>query len=106
MLLSGAAGLRAETGYQAWLRYEAVTGAALDQYRQAMPAMVAALGGSAIEASARSELIRGMRGMLGRTARAGSAIPRESAIVLGTLEEIGRAAPEWRLEARMAAESY
>ena len=87
--------LHAETGSNAWLRYAAIEGAAGDSYRQALPAVVVSLDGSAVAASARAELIRGVRGMLGHTLREESAIPRESAIVLGTLEEIRRAAPEW-----------
>jgi len=105
-LLLLAAALHAETGYNAWLRYSAITGPALDQYRQSFPPVVATLADSTLESSARSEIIRGIRGMLGRTPRAESGIPQESAIILGTLEQIHRAAPQWRLETTLAPGGY
>lgn len=91
VLLLAAALLHAETGYDAWLRYAPVE-------RLEAPAVVSVLGDSLLEASARAETIRGFRGMTGRIARAGHGIPRESAIVLGTLREIRQAAPEWKLD--------
>ena len=106
VLLAAAAALDAETGYNAWLRYAKLTGTALDQYRQSVPAVVAAMGDSRLETSAQSELIRGIRGMLGRTPRAESGIPQENAIVLGTLEQIRHHAPQWRLDIMPAANGY
>jgi len=105
-LLAVSAALRAESGHDAWLRYAPLQGAALDEYRQAVPAVVAVLDESPVAASARGELLRGVRGMLGRTLRAERAIPRESAIVLGTLPEIRAAAPEWRLDANLPADGF
>ena len=98
--------LRGESGYDAWLRYERLSGAALDQYRQEVPAVLATLDESVVSFSARDEIVRGMRGMLGRTLRAESSVPQESAVVLGTLEEIRRAVPAWRLEASLAADAF
>jgi alpha-glucuronidase len=106
LCLTLAASLHAETGYNAWLRYSALNEPALSQYRQATPAVVVALNDSAVEASAREESIRGIRGMLGRTLRVESAIPKESAIVLGTIEEIKRAAPQFHLDAEIAADGF
>ena len=57
----------------------------------ALPAVAAAAGESPLVASAQQEIIRGLRGMTGRTLRAESGLPQESAIVLGTLAEIRRA---------------
>jgi len=108
-LLVGAAALvalHAETGYDAWLRYAPVEGAALAQYRQAIPAVVSLLDDSEIGRSAQAETVRGMRGMLGRTLRTEAGVPSENAIVLGTLDEIRRAAPAWRLDASLPAESF
>jgi len=101
-----ATAVHAETGYSAWLRYAAIEGAAGDSYRQALPAVVTSLDGSVVAASARAELIRGVRGMLGRTLREESAIPQESAIVLGTLAEIRRAAPQWLPAAKLVPDAY
>src|ERR1035438_10836260 len=93
LLIIAAAALHGETGYDAWLRYAPLEGAALDQFRQSVPAVGSVLDQSAVASSARAELIRGLKGMLGRTLRAESAIPRESAILVGTLDQIRRAAP-------------
>jgi alpha-glucuronidase len=93
-----AAGLRAETGYDAWLRYAP---------RSAnVPAVVSTLGNSTVLESARSEMIRGVRGVAGKTLRIESGVPNESAIVLGTLASIQQVAPEWRLSANLAADAY
>jgi len=98
--------LHAETGYDAWLRYAPLEGAALAQTRQAVPAVVTLLDDSALARSAQAEMVRGVRGMLGRTLRAETTLPAENAVVLGTLEEIRRAAPGWHLEATLPADGY
>ncbi|MGB9456131.1 MAG: alpha-glucuronidase family glycosyl hydrolase [Bryobacteraceae bacterium] len=98
--------LHAETGYDAWLRYRPIEGAALVRVRATLPAVVVTLNDADPEVSARIELIRGLRGLVGRTLRAEDRIPRESAIVLGTLDEVGRAAPQWRLHAQLAEDGY
>jgi alpha-glucuronidase len=84
-----AAVLRAETGYDAWLRYS-------EKYTQPVPAVVGSTGDSVLIGSARAELIRGIRGMTGRTLRTEPGVPRESAIVLSTLDKLP---PHWNLAA-------
>src|ERR1035438_5774516 len=74
--------LHAESGADAWLRY-----APLDE-------------------STQPELLRGIRGMLGRTLRVQSGMPKESAIVLGTLADLKQAAPQLNLEADLPADGY
>ena len=98
--------LHAETGSDAWLRYRPLEGAALARVRATLPAVVTALNDADPEASARGELIRGLRGLVGRTLRAEAQIPHESAIVLGTLDELGRAAPQWNLQAQLTEDAY
>jgi alpha-glucuronidase len=105
-VLVAVAALHGETGYDAWLRYAPLEGAALDQLRQAAPAVVSVLDQSPVASSARAELIRGLKGMLGRTLRAESAIPRENAILLGTVEEIRRAAPRLLPDIRLAPDAF
>ena len=94
--------LRAETGADAWLRYAPLEDAALAQARAAMPAVVVTFENSGLESTARAELIRGVRGMLGRTLREETAqvapasaggLPAEDAILLGTADQLRRAAP-------------
>ena len=80
--------LRAETGYDAWLRYAPTDDAARRQRYDALPAVVVALGDSVLIRSAQQELVGGVRGMLGRTLRVEAQLPQENAIVLGTLSAI------------------
>jgi alpha-glucuronidase len=84
LFLLAAPGLvRGETGYDAWLRYARLEEPALTQYRQSIPALVVTVGDDdPVMNSARGELIRGIRGMLGRTLRSETGEPTESAIVL------------------------
>src|SRR5690349_6001624 len=89
----GAVLLHSETGYQAWLRYARLDEPGLSQYRQSVPAVIIAEGDSILIGSARDELIRGIRGMLGRTLRIEKGPPGESAIVL-------------RVSSNAAADSY
>jgi len=98
--------LQAESGYQAWLRYAPLEGSALEEYRAALPAVVTLLDDSAVGRSAQTEVIRGIRGMLGRTLRAEAGLVAEDAIVLGTVEEIHRVAPNWKLDAALEADGY
>ena len=98
-----AAGLHGETGYQAWLRYAPVDRAA---YEASVPAVAAVLGDAPAMGSARQELIGGVRGMLGRSLREESGVPQESAIVLGTLAEIRRAAPQWGIGGALPPDGF
>ncbi|MEP6962373.1 MAG: alpha-glucuronidase family glycosyl hydrolase, partial [Acidobacteriota bacterium] len=88
MLLITGLTLRAESGYDAWLRYAPLEGDALRQAQAAVPAVVTAMDASAPVLSARAELVRGLRGMLGRTLRAASGVPTETSIVLRTVAEL------------------
>ena len=84
--------LHAETGREAWLRYAPLKDSARAQY-DTLPASIVLLGDSAVLSSARAEMIRGIRGMLGRTLRIEKGVPGESAIILGTMESIKAAVP-------------
>jgi alpha-glucuronidase len=76
--------MRAETGHDAWLRYAPLEGTQLKQVRDSVPAVIVSLGSGQVLASARDEMIRGVRGVLARTLRVEAALPDEPAIVLGT----------------------
>ncbi len=91
--------VQAETGRDAWLRYAPVPSL------QA-PAVVSALGDSVLIGTARQELIRGLRGMTGRIPRAESGLPKESAIVLGTLAAFQREARRWMLAPGLKEDGY
>ena len=101
LCLLAAVALRAETGYNAWLRY-----APLDTAPVGLPAVVAAAEDSTLLDSARQELIRGLRGMTGRTLRAETGVPKEGAIVVGTFAQLAKLAPEWHVSATLPADSY
>ncbi len=68
--------LQAETGRDAWLRY-----APLDAAPH-LPAVVTITDGSPLIQSAQEELVRGIRGMTGKTLRVATGEPIEDAIVL------------------------
>jgi len=88
-----AVALHAETGRDAWLRYS-------PQNPQTIPAVLAALGDSPVIANARDEILHGIRGMSGKTLRVESAMPKENAIVLGTLSALPN------LSANFPADAY
>ena len=83
---------QAETGYEAWLRYAPLPEKLARQY-QSLPATTVLLGDSPALNSAQSELIRGVRGMLGRTLRAKRIFSQEPAFILARLAELHRIAP-------------
>jgi alpha-glucuronidase len=98
----------AETGHDAWLRYPLVTDAAARGRAATLPATVVVLGDGPVLSSARDEIIRGVRGVLGRTLRAQSSLPTESAIVIGTLRTLAARlpAPQPALPRQLAPEGY
>lgn len=89
LILLGCGTAFAETGADAWLRYAPLEPPLRQRYRT-LPATTVALGDSAVLATAQRELVRGVRGMLGRTLRVASGPPTESAIVIGTVEQLGK----------------
>jgi alpha-glucuronidase len=97
--------LHSETGYEGWLRY-APLGAMEAQKYNSLPATAVLLGNSRVLESAQAELIRGIRGMLGRTLRAEQTLPGERAIVLGTLDGVRDAFPELREPAGLGKDGY
>jgi alpha-glucuronidase len=95
--------MRADTGYEAWLRYAPVQGS---EASRSLPAAIFVAGNSPLLASAQQELLTGVRGMLGRTLRIERTLPNESAILLGTLDSIRSAAPGLALPAALANDGY
>jgi alpha-glucuronidase len=106
--------VRAETGREAWLRYAPLSKIESAEY-DSLPANAILLGDSPILETSQTELIRGAKGMLGRTLRAtrvdtntnGSALaPQEKSIVLGTAVSIQKAAPDWRAPADLSGDGF
>jgi len=104
--LLGAEAVRAETGADAWLRYVRLEAAACRQYREALPGAVTSLGDSAVEQNARQELVRGVRGLLGRTLREEGVLADGDVIVLGTLAQVQKQLPELLTPPAIGAEGY
>src|SRR5690606_5990082 len=76
---------RDEDGYELWLRYPRVSdGARLAEYRAASAALVVLARSPTLDA-ARSELERGVDGLLGVTPAAAASVERDGSLVLGTL---------------------
>jgi alpha-glucuronidase len=81
----------AETGQDAWLRYAPLSEAAKAKYAS-LPDRIFVREDSTVLRSARDEMIRGIRGMLGRTLRIDETLSKEPAIVLSLLSgrDIGK----------------
>lgn len=101
-----AAVLMAESGRDAWLRYTEMDALAARTYRAAVPAVVATIGDAPTLESARAEVIRGMRGMLGRTLREETKLPAEAAIVIGAQDALRAVAPELAAGTTLAEDAY
>ncbi len=101
----GAIPLLAETGAEAWLRYARLDDRTARKY-ESLPSTLVNLGDSALLRSAQEELVRGIRGMLGKNLRVDSSVPRESAIILGTLPALLKAVPGLRPPQELRDEGF
>ncbi len=90
----GATSARAETGADAWLRYAPLEKLAAGMYSD-LPVTVVVLGDSPMLNSAKTELLRGVHGMLGRSLREVRSLPQERAIVIGTLSALRGGSPSF-----------
>ncbi|HLK47548.1 MAG TPA: alpha-glucuronidase family glycosyl hydrolase [Bryobacteraceae bacterium] len=96
----------AEDGSSGWLRYTALEESAARSYRQPAPRVVTAIGDDALVESARQELIRGIRGMLGLRLRVETRVSHESTFVLGTLGGLRKAAPQLALAGNLEPDAF
>lgn len=97
--------LAAEDGSAAWLRYGRLDPGAIESYT-GMPAAVFAVSKSEVSDSAQQELVRGVRGMLGRTLRIEARLSEEDVIVLGTFESLASLVPGLAAETPCADGAY
>ena len=95
----------AETGYDAWLRYARIDPGARKIYAR-LPAAIFVAGGFPVLETAKTELILGVRGMLGRALRVESRLPADDAIVLATFDELHSIAPGLKTPAEPVEGSY
>lgn len=98
--------LRAETGEAGWLRYPPVPSRVLADMYDRLPATVVTLTDSPVVSSARGEIIRGVRGMLGRTLRFSNHVVPEDIIVLGTVTAIKKEFPQLSGPADLGDDGY
>ena len=94
-----------ESSHDAWLRYASIGEMARGKY-VSLPAAVVVLGDSSTLGTAQGELIRGVKGMLGKTLRAGKGPPREKAIVLGTLASMQAVVPGFHAPHTLSADGF
>ncbi len=85
--------LRAENGYDAWLRYVPIDDSAVRQSYESLPGAIVALNDSEVVRAARDEVARGVQGMLGKSLRVEKALPGDGAILLGTMDAFKQATP-------------
>jgi len=106
LLFGSVCRLRAATEYDAWLRYEPIEDQSVKALYERLPAVVVTLDDSPVVSAAAGELLRGVRGMLGRTLRVEAKVPAEDSIVLGTVESVKRAAPELAAAGGLIADGF
>jgi alpha-glucuronidase len=97
--------LRAQSEADAWLRYAPLDTTAKAQL-QSFPDYLVVLGDSEILRSAKGELIRGVRGMLGKHLQAETKLPPGRAIVLGPLADVLAAVPSLALQQELVEDGY
>jgi alpha-glucuronidase len=89
----------AETGYDAWLRYAPIQDPTLRESYAKLPDVVVAASDSPVLRAAQGELVRGVRGMLGRTLRMESHLPARDAILLAVEPPSGQTEGSYQLKA-------
>lgn len=92
-MLTSARPLDAETGYSAWLRYTSIHDKAARDLYDRLPATVVRLDGSPEIEAAQNEMIRGLRGILGRILRAAQKPAETDMVLLATIESLKKALP-------------
>jgi len=96
---------RAEDGSAAWLRYAPLDAEAARVYTS-LPASTVLLGNTPVLTTAQSELVRGVKSMLGRTLRVSLDIPHEHAILIGTLAQLRKVAPNLKPRRTLIGDGY
>jgi alpha-glucuronidase len=105
-LLTLPVSVAAEDGHDAWLRYASIDAASMRAHYDMLPATTLALGDSPTLKTTQAELIRGVRGMLGRTLRADANFPHEGAIVLGTFGDVKTTLPAINLPTSLREDGF
>ncbi|MDB4917782.1 MAG: hypothetical protein JWM95_5426 [Gemmatimonadetes bacterium] len=84
LVATGASTLRAEDGYDLWLRYRLITDAPLlARYKAAVTGLVVE-GDSPTLRAARDEMTRGLKGLFGADVAADAKVARDGDVIIGT----------------------
>src|SRR5689334_19300556 len=97
--------LHADNGYDAWLRYAPQKEKERARFGS-FPSTLVVQGDSPLLQTSQNELIRGVRGLLGRELAIEKELPKQSAIVLGTLADLHSLAPELRPPMELRTDGY
>jgi alpha-glucuronidase len=95
---------RAETGYDAWLRYVPLQADVVRARYATLPRSVTLIGDSPVLRAARDEVVRGLAAMLGTAMT--QATGNSSTILLGTLERVRPAVRAATLPAQLGADGF
>jgi alpha-glucuronidase len=96
---------RAETGYDAWLRYGPLPESVRARYAS-VPRTVTLVGDSLVARTARDEIVRGLASLLASPVQTATALPRTSTIVLGTLDGVRPVLPGASIPAELTADGF
>jgi len=97
--------LRADNGYEGWLRYAPLKEKEREKFG-AFPSTLVVGNDSPLLQASQKELIRGLRGMLGRDLTIEKELPKENAVVLGTLADLRSLAPELHPSVELRTDGY
>src|SRR5689334_21083258 len=100
-----AAAARAETGYEAWLRYPRMDGTVRDRYAS-IPRRLLLVGDSPVLRTARDETIRGLGSMLGEPVAAVTSRGTGPIIVIGPLDRIRLVVDDPGVPTQLRADGY
>jgi alpha-glucuronidase len=98
--------LPAETGCDAWLRCGQIDDSRVAHRYDSLPAVVVTPDDSVVVKTAQTELMRDVRGMLGRTLRIENTLPGENAIIIGPFDAVKKVLPAFTTPTDVIADGY
>ena len=97
---------RAENGHAAWLRYASLQQPALRRAQALVPEWITVVGDAPQMLRARDEIVRGVRGILGRDLRVEMSLPAGDGLVLATAASLRELAPQLAMGGDLAADGF
>ena len=96
----------AEDGHAGWLRYAPLESAARTRAASLVPDQVVTRGDSPQVLRARDELIRGIRGMVGRDVRSAVVLGGPRTMVIGTTAQLAQGGSAWAISGPLGRDGY